>query len=32
MIHEQKDRICNFCGAHNFETRRIEYLYSHNGE
>ena len=23
---------CNFCGSEHHEERRIEYLYSHNGE
>jgi YgiT-type zinc finger domain-containing protein len=25
-------KVCNFCGSESFETRRIEYLYSHEGE
>lgn len=25
-------RICNFCGQEQYEERRIEYLYSHNGQ
>jgi YgiT-type zinc finger domain-containing protein len=24
--------MCNFCGSNKFITRRIEYLYSHDGE
>jgi YgiT-type zinc finger domain-containing protein len=23
---------CNFCGSAHYEERRLEYLYSHNGE
>ena len=23
---------CNFCGSEQYEQRRIEYLYSHNGQ
>lgn len=23
---------CNYCGSERYETRRIEYLYSHQGE
>lgn len=28
----EKETGCNFCGSESFEERRIEYLYSYNGE
>lgn len=30
MINEQE--TCNFCSGTQFETRRIDYLYSYDGE
>ena len=27
-----KQAKCNFCGSDRYEERRIEYLYSHDGE
>jgi YgiT-type zinc finger domain-containing protein len=32
MNVERKKDICNFCGGEKFVTRRIEYLYSHEGK
>lgn len=32
MNKKNENMICNFCGGDTFETRRVEYLYSHNGE
>lgn len=26
------DRVCNFCGNKNFRSRRIQYVYKHNGQ
>lgn len=31
-MSNKETKICNFCGTTSFETRRIEYLYSYNGE
>jgi hypothetical protein len=33
--HEEENKmrkVCNFCGSDRCEERRIEYLYSHEGE
>ncbi|MCB0111697.1 MAG: type II toxin-antitoxin system MqsA family antitoxin [Caldilineaceae bacterium] len=32
MTNRNEQDSCNFCGGTEFETRRIEYLYSHAGE
>jgi YgiT-type zinc finger domain-containing protein len=32
MSGNHNGNVCNFCGSNKFVTRRIEYLYSYNGE
>jgi YgiT-type zinc finger domain-containing protein len=32
MSDQKKPEICNFCGGDQFVTRRLDYLYSYQGE
>jgi len=31
MNDDQRKDICTFCGSDEFEERRVDYLYSHDG-
>lgn len=30
-MNNQREELCTYCGGHEFEERRVDYLYSHDG-